>query len=102
MDAILCGEESGASRARTGDLQSATLALSQLSYGPVVRRQCSRELKILGPVNPKPLVVLRGRKTKKDLSTPAHPIDWEVITTPVIRAIRSNRVDFVGGIEPSP
>jgi hypothetical protein len=41
--AILCGKESGASRARTGDLLDAIQTLSQLSYGPVLRSQFSDE-----------------------------------------------------------
>jgi hypothetical protein len=46
----------GASRARTGDLQRATLALSLLSYGPEPA-QCSAELILLSPIDPEPLVV---------------------------------------------
>src|SRR5262245_46791586 len=34
-------EENGASRARTGDLHAASVALSQLSYGPTGSRQSS-------------------------------------------------------------
>jgi hypothetical protein len=48
----------GASRARTGDLQRATLALSQLSYGPEPA-QCSVELVLLSPVDAELLVVPR-------------------------------------------
>jgi hypothetical protein len=46
---------SGAGGARTRGLERATLALSQLSYGPRVT-QCSAEFVFLGPVDPSVVV----------------------------------------------
>ena len=65
---------SGASRARTGDLVTASHALSQLSYSPVerVRRGIGyREL----------LVVSRRRQSQMDLPPPAHVRDRDQIAT---------------------
>jgi hypothetical protein len=45
----------GAGGARTRGLERATLALSQLSYGPRVT-QCSAEFVFLGPVDPSVVV----------------------------------------------
>jgi len=52
------GKRDGASRARTGDLLSATQTLSQLSYGPVVPSKSSREVEIICPVDPALLTAL--------------------------------------------
>jgi hypothetical protein len=46
---LMRADGSGASRARTGDLQRATLALSQLSYGPRAAK-CSFETVVVGPI----------------------------------------------------
>jgi hypothetical protein len=49
----------GAEGDRTPDLQSATLALSQLSYGPVPG-QCSFEIELVRRIHP-PLSVVQRR-----------------------------------------
>jgi hypothetical protein len=77
---VILREESGASRARTGDLQRATLALSQLSYGPVAA-QCSGELELPSPMNSESLVVLGGGQAKEDLLSGTNPVKWKVVTT---------------------
>jgi hypothetical protein len=55
----------GAGGARTRGLERATLALSQLSYGPRVT-QCSAEFVCLGPVDSFLLVVPGWRDPKLD------------------------------------
>jgi hypothetical protein len=57
------GLRGGASRARTGDLLTASQTLSQLSYGPVeVPAKCSREIEVVRPTYPEPLVASGGRR----------------------------------------
>src|SRR4051794_22740661 len=50
----------GAEGDRTPDLRHAMAALSQLSYGPLLRAKCSREVEIVCPINSPPLVVQTG------------------------------------------
>ena len=49
--------EDGARRARTADLLRATQALFQLSYGPLLLFQFSREVEVIRPIDAPPLVV---------------------------------------------
>jgi hypothetical protein len=67
---------SGAGGARTRGLERATLALSQLSYGPRVP-QCSAELVVLGPVDPRFLVVAGGSQSKLNVRSPVEAIERE-------------------------
>jgi hypothetical protein len=73
-----CGGLSGGPRrARTAGLRRATAALSQLSYGPVELRQCSSELEILGPVDPKTLVVLCRSEPELNRRPVDRHLDWQ-------------------------
>jgi hypothetical protein len=76
-------------------------ALSQLSYGPVAA-QSSRELEILCPVNAVSLIVLRSRNAKKDLSPGAQIIEGDEVAALVVGTVGCERIDFSGGIDPSP
>jgi hypothetical protein len=79
------GEESGADGTRTRDLVAASHSLSQLSYGPLGLRQCSRELEILGPMDAEPLVVLRGHKAQINLRSGTKRVERDVVAAVVIR-----------------
>lgn len=59
---LAAASSGGPSRDRTGDLRHAMAALSQLSYGPKVLRQFSRQVVVLGPSDAFCLVVLRRRQ----------------------------------------
>jgi hypothetical protein len=95
-------EESGASRARTGDLLDAIQTLSQLSYGPLVLPQCSRELVVLRPRNAESLVVFRGRKAQVQLPSGAERVEQNVVAALIIRAVRSSASISSGGIDAPP
>jgi hypothetical protein len=58
---------SGADGTRTRALRAASASLSQLSYGPLVVSQCSREVEIVGPMDTAALVVSRWGKSQPDL-----------------------------------
>jgi hypothetical protein len=94
--------ESGASRARTGDLMPARHALSQLSYGPWVLWQCSRGLEFLSPGHAERLVVSSRRETKPNLRSAGEASDRKEIATLQFGAVRGKCIDLIRGIEPSP
>src|SRR6185437_15780688 len=85
--------ESGASRARTGDLLAASQTLSQLSYGPVPAK-CSGEFEVLGPVDPASLVVLRRSKSEPNCREPIDPLDRNEIAAVELVAVRCDRIDL--------
>src|SRR5262249_44210454 len=88
------GSTDGPSRARTGDLLHAMQALSQLSYGPVVR-QSSGEFVVLGPVDQALLVVQRRRQTQL-YRAPVHgETAWKQVAGIKIGAVNRDRVDLV-------
>src|SRR6266542_1918881 len=87
------GSESGASRARTGDLLDAIQTLSQLSYGPVTLK-CNLELEVPGPVDAGPLVVSRRRKTQLNRATVRKARDRQEITAIELQAIRREGIDL--------
>jgi hypothetical protein len=86
--------ESGADGARTRDLESATLALSQLSYGPM-RAQCSGEFEVFGPMDPATLVVERGRQAQIHMPPALPKLRWQEKALIQIWRISGEQVDFV-------
>src|SRR3954466_5706347 len=80
--------DDGASRARTGDLVTASHALSQLSYSP--------ELVLDGPVYPVGLIVSRGRDAELDAEAPDDHRRRQVVAAPVVWAVGADRIDLAG------
>jgi hypothetical protein len=89
-DDFSVGFRSGASRARTGDLVSATHALSQLSYGPkgiFVRPVYRRSL------------CIPGRRNSEMEGRPAgYLLCWQKVNPIQRLAISRDGVDFFGGV----
>ena len=67
------GTEDGAEGARTPGLRHAMAALFQLSYGPL-SPNCSREIEVVRPVDPPPLVVATRGDAKRDRRSVLHAV----------------------------
>jgi hypothetical protein len=84
----------GADGARTRGLQRATLALSQLSYGPRPPN-CSLELEVLGPIDSELLVVACWGKPELDLPAVREGSERHEVAAVELKAIRRERVDLI-------
>jgi hypothetical protein len=87
----------GADGARTRDLESARLALSQLSYGPLRVSQFSREIEIVGPFDPELLIVPRRRDPQSNFTRRAL-VDGKEEAPIELLAVRREGVDLVGRV----
>jgi hypothetical protein len=88
-------EKSGADGARTRDLESATLALSQLSYGPLVPSKCSGEIEVVRPVDTPPLVVAGRSNAELDRRPFLDKFDWEQEAAIKVHGIRGNHIHLI-------
>jgi hypothetical protein len=70
-------------------------ALSQLSYGPLVPSQCSREVEIVSPVDPFSLVVAGWGESKADLLEAFGVSDGDEETSIELEAVERERIDFL-------
>jgi hypothetical protein len=75
--------------------------LSQLSYGPVVASKCSREVELVGPVDPAPLVVPARRNAQSDNGMTINSFDRKKEAPLEVAAIDSDCVDLGGRVWPS-
>src|SRR4051812_19525428 len=95
------GLSGGPSRARTGDLLAASQTLSQLSYGPRQRRQCSPELELTRPSDPRFLVVSRRGEPKMKLTVREELSGGQQITVVRVRAIQGEGIELAGAVSPA-
>ena len=89
----------GADGARTRGLQSATLALSQLSYGPLIGLKCSGEVEIVRPIDPSTLVVSRLDDSQIYGGVIPRNLDGKKEASVQVWAVGRNRVDVRGCVE---
>src|SRR6185437_9772989 len=89
----------GPSRARTGGLQSATLTLSQLSYGPVGGKS-SGEFVVPRPIDQSLLVVARGRQTKLDGTAVHRQREWQQVAGVQVGTVRCDGVNLLCLVSP--
>jgi hypothetical protein len=92
------GSGDGAEGDRTPDLQSATLALSQLSYGPLVPSKCSLEIEVVRPINAPLLVVQRRRYSKLNRRAFLCQFDRDEEATVEVHRVRGDYIDFIGRV----
>ena len=98
--AVSSGFLGGASRARTGDLDAASVALSQLSYGPTELPKCSAELEILSPIDAESLIVAAPRQAQIDLRTADYPFARKVVAPIELGRVGGEGVDLARRIGP--
>jgi hypothetical protein len=75
-------------------------ALSQLSYGPLVISQSSREVEVVGPSDASQLIVFSRVEPEADLDR-GEPLDRKKEAAIELVTIRSEGVDLVGSVETS-
>lgn len=88
-----CGEN-GADGTRTRALLAASQSLSQLSYGPLLPSKCSREVEVVCPIYPPPLIVPARAKPKHDRWSALHAFDWDEEASIQVEAVSRDRVDL--------
>src|SRR5438034_2505033 len=88
----------GADGTRTRALLPARLSLSQLSYGPWLPGQCSREIEIVSPIDSPLLIVQARAQTKRDLGTTLNPSDRNEEAPIELEVVGSDRIDLLGGV----
>ena len=92
------GSSSGADGARTRGLQRATLALSQLSYGPNFTAKCSREIEIEPPTYPSPLVVPCRRQTELQYALTVKCFKRDEVRRVEFEAVGRDGVDLIARV----
>lgn len=88
------GSESGAEGIRTPGLDAASVALSQLSYGPVLAKS-SRELEVASPVDALALVVPGRSEPELNRAAVREALEGEVVAAISVNRVSRESVDLV-------
>ena len=75
-------------------------ALSQLSYGPLVRSKCSGEVEVVCPIDSFPLVVTCWVDSQANARPIRDKPDRDEETAVKLHAIRRYRIYFEGRVRP--
>ena len=89
----------GADGTRTRGLLAASQSLSQLSYGPSMVSQSSREVEVVCPINAKSLVVSSGREPEVELRSAFELLDGQKEATIEFGAVGSKRINLGGRVK---
>ena len=89
----------GADGTRTRGLLAASQSLSQLSYGPSMVSQSSREVEVVGPIDAASLVVSSGRQPEVELRSAFELLDRKKEAAIELGAVSSERVNLRGRVK---
>jgi len=67
----------------------------------LVRSQCSREIEIIGPIDPASLIVQARAQTKSDRRSTLDAGDWDKEAAIKLKVVCRDRINLVSGVTPS-